>query len=204
MISRSPPRQRCNCSPSPAKPSRRRWPFMLQALDFQLQEPRRVVIAGNPNERKIQGIAARRALGLSTGQNRFGKRRRGRGVCQNSAGKKWRDRLSLHRQSCQPPTDEAAKVEGTAEIDRDDQSFVRRRFRVFRRFVADSGRSVAFRVAVGRGRRLGRSGRLGRVRAGFGRSGRLNRSWRSGRSAGRRAIETGARRGAAIRFRARR
>ena len=54
--------------------------------------------------RRSAQIVARRALGLSAEQNCFGQRRRGRGICAQSARKKRPGRLSLHRQSV-PTTD---------------------------------------------------------------------------------------------------
>ncbi len=60
-------------------------PFMLHALDFWLDEPRRVVIAGDANSARSARTVARRALGLSTEQNCFGECRSGRGICAQSA-----------------------------------------------------------------------------------------------------------------------
>ena len=52
-------------------------PFMLHALDFWLEEPRRVVIAGDPDSRESARTVARRAFGLSAEQSCARQCRRG-------------------------------------------------------------------------------------------------------------------------------
>ena len=83
-------------------------PFMLHALDFWLEEPRRVVIAGDANSANVQRIVARRAFGLSAEQNCFGQHRRGRGIRAHLPAKRRPGRLSLHRQ-CVPAADKSSR-----------------------------------------------------------------------------------------------
>jgi len=69
-------------------------PFMMQALDFWLEEPRRVVIAGIPGPENTRA-AAGRSLGLSATRLCW-QRGRGGGLCADVACKD-DPRLMLHR-----------------------------------------------------------------------------------------------------------
>ena len=60
-------------------------PLMLHALDFRIEEPRRVVIAGDPNDAKSARIAARRPFGLSAKQSCARQHWSGRIICRNPA-----------------------------------------------------------------------------------------------------------------------
>ena len=79
-------------------------PFMLQALDFSLEEPRRVVIAGDVKSNKFSRIVPCRAFGLSTEQNCSRQHRRRRAIRKNSFRERRSDRFRLHRQ-CLPAAD---------------------------------------------------------------------------------------------------
>ncbi len=71
-------------------------PYMLLAFDFSLEEPKRVVIAGDPAQAGNARAAARGACGLSAGQSGAGQCGGGGGIREDAAGEGWGDGLSLH------------------------------------------------------------------------------------------------------------
>ena len=80
-------------------------PYLLSALDFSLQEPKRVVVAGDPAFRARARSVAGRAFRLSAEQSRAGKCGRGRGIQPDAAGERRAGGLSLRRQRV-PAADE--------------------------------------------------------------------------------------------------
>ena len=82
-------------------------PFMLHAVDFWLDVPRRVVVAGRCGGCEFSGIVPRRPFGFSAEQSRSRKRRRRGRIRPDIARQGWRDGLSLHRHRL-PATDEPA------------------------------------------------------------------------------------------------
>jgi len=85
-------------------------PFMLHAVDFSLQEPKRVVIAGNHDSQKFQGLLRAAHSIYSPNKIVLGNSGAVEEFAKTLAAKNEATVYLCAGNSCQPPTNDAAKV----------------------------------------------------------------------------------------------
>ena len=85
-------------------------PFMLHALDFWLEEPRRVVIAGDPTHQKRANCCTPRTRFISQTRSCLATSVRSKPFARTLPAKNGPVVYLCTGNSCQPPTQDAAKV----------------------------------------------------------------------------------------------